>query len=1547
MIQLRTQGSGLSDKVRAMLRFVICLVISEFCVLSSELVVPAQAATPWTGIIAPTRAIDWTGAGATIPSTLPANCATQPSSQTIAALNAAIAADVGGSSYCTIDLSSWGTVNVTGTLMVSYAGKGNVIINGGGPNVTKLVWTATPPSNCVGFNATSLCVWSGDDSSNAGTQAWPNSAAISSGYTQGSTSLVLANHTNLKVGAQIQITQNDPASDTGNAWFCQTSGANGDCSQQGSSSAPSGASETQMVTVTGCGTSTFQAACTSNSVTITPGIYAPNWTSGQSPKAWWSNTFPLYNVGIQNLSLDVSGITAGTITECVDCSNVWFEKMRQVNGTGAGSAATNHFQLWQSNHVTVEFSYMYGANPQYNGYGVDFGGGTSDSLALSNIAQHMPTGYITETGVGDVFAYNYAVDNYFGSQWQQCDEFQHAAGDYYDLYEGNVGICATEDDIHGTHFAITHYRNYLSGFDPATEGGAYNDNIIAINHMAYDRYDNDVANAMGTSGKNTTYQYAMASTTDCGPGNTGYVFAIGDGDQNIEAFSPTCGSGSFIVYNDLNVASSLMRWGNYDAVTGAVRECQSGSGSPCSGDETGSGASTYPGLSSPSTTFPASFFFSSQPSWWVFPNGTASPWPGIGPDVSGGDISGAGGHANLNPAANCYLNVMGGQIDGSSGLLPFNATACYGTSTPPGASTYWVSPTGAAAWASCAGATPLSGSAACSLATANANAAAGDLVYLRSGTYTQSSGGTGITPSNSGTSSSSMITFEGYPGDSSQPIISGGTYGIDLDGGNTYISVLSIEFLNQTTDWALITEGANHNQVANSTFEVNIVEGAPTFFIGPESDLKFPTHNWVHNNQFIYAGSADGTQGKGCTDGGGDDMDIGQSGGTYGDTTGDMSNNNTIENNVFDHDPHAAIDGYGEYTVIRNNVFHNEPWSSGCTNTSNYSNTAYSNSAYDGLYAHRDSQYSEDFGRNMTFNLFEGNRYGYAGINDTNDGAEDFDLATDGSIFRYNFLYASMGSCLQFKYQRNSGVGAGGNGGTYNRTYNNTFYDCGVGWPPATEAAGDGCNTDSCPFAAVAISNYDGAGSAAGNVLKNNLIYEPDSLGLAMFGADAIDHSPGGSSPPFSPTISWSEFPTAVNNWCTKSQSSSGACSATGNPLFNNPDISNPSSTTLPDLSLQSTSGAIDKGTNLTVATNSGSNSTTLTVADAQYFQDGTWGSDLSRPSAGLGGTMQADWIAIGAVTNVVQISAITYGTYNNPAGTITLDSPMTWSNGAPVWLYKKSDGTQVLCGAAPDIGAFEYAGGGGTTTTTTTTTTSSTTTSSATTTSTTTTSGPSSTTTSSTTTSTILPTGTLPAINSDSLPDTVGLNDSLSISNYPLNNVSFVWSFVANGSLGASEVGNLGAAPDAPMPPSSAAPSASFTSGAKTASLASYGLSLGTYQVTVQAVDATGNTSPPLVKTMTLVAADFSSVQVYPNPWRSDKHAGKSVTFANLPMNSTVKLFTASGHKVKELSAQNSGLSTWDLTNDSGDKVASGIYLYIITDSQGDKVRGKVAVIK
>ena len=49
------------------------------------------------------------------------------------------------------------------------------------------------------------------------------------------------------------------------------------------------------------------------------------------------------------------------------------------------------------------------------------------------------------------------------------------------------------------------------------------------------------------------------------------------------------------------------------------------------------------------------------------------------------------------------------------------------------ANIYWVGPTGTAIWANYKSKTPLSGTLACSIATANNNTAAGDTVYLRGG----------------------------------------------------------------------------------------------------------------------------------------------------------------------------------------------------------------------------------------------------------------------------------------------------------------------------------------------------------------------------------------------------------------------------------------------------------------------------------------------------------------------------------------------------------------------------------------------------------------------------------------------------------------------------------------------------------------------------------------------------------------------------------------------------------------------------------------------
>ena len=131
--------------------------------------------------------------------------------------------------------------------------------------------------------------------------------------------------------------------------------------------------------------------------------------------------------------------------------------------------------------------------------------------------------------------------------------------------------------------------------------------------------------------------------------------------------------------------------------------------------------------------------------------------------------------------------------------------------------------------------------------------------------------------------------------------------------------------------------------------------------------------------------------------------------------------------------------------------------------------------------------------------------------------------------------------------------------------------------------------------------------------------------------------------------------------------------------------------------------------------------------------------------------------------------------------------------------------------------------------------------------------------------------------------------------------------------------------------------------------SLAQADLSTGRYTLNVQATNSAG-ASPWASATINVVSADLSAIRVYPNPWKKDRHAGRDIIFDNLTANSTVKIFTVSGHLVRTLSTQDSGLRTgslaWDLKNDKGDPVASGIYIYLVTDGQGNMKRGKVAVV-
>lgn len=656
------------------------------------LLIPSlSTAQAWSGILSSSRAIDWSGAGAgTIPNRT--TYCTTTACNTLCGTPQVDNTCHGGSVTATtitnaVNSASSGQVvripDGSFTIAGVTVGVSNISVRGAGPNKTFLTLSGTN-APCNGANAF-FCVWNGDGNWWGGPDNGPTSWTAAS-YAQGQTTITLSSHTNLKVGTLLTLIQEDDTSNSGTGWLdCGAQAAF--CSQQGASNSQwvtfyyggNGATEAQTVQVTACGTSTPGASCTSNTVTFTPGLHAPNWSSGKTPEAWWPTDLPLTSVGIEDLSFDCSAQSVQCVVFWGDVGS-WYEYNR-THSTGS-----NHVGLEISSHITVFANYMYGGSGSSEGYGVNSENGSADNLVINNICNHNANCMVAEGGdSGTVFGYNYSIDDFFGPGSFQQGPMTHSAGNHMELWEGNQVPDIQNDLIHGPSNAGTYYRNYSTGRDTATTSGTKTIGTVGFNIGASNRYYNVVANVLGTSGFHTTYQDAAPSTSACELNNEWStvfpIYILGYSDQWGGAYTAACGQGNPDINNDLNVASTLMRWGNYDVVTAAIRECTGSSGPPCSGDETGSSANTYAGLSSPSTTFPASFVFSSTPSWWVFPSGTTAPFPGNGPDVTGGDVANVGGHANLNPAANCYLNVMGGSTTGSSGWLTFNPTSCY-TSSP-------------------------------------------------------------------------------------------------------------------------------------------------------------------------------------------------------------------------------------------------------------------------------------------------------------------------------------------------------------------------------------------------------------------------------------------------------------------------------------------------------------------------------------------------------------------------------------------------------------------------------------------------------------------------------------------------------------------------------------------------------------------------------------------------------------------------------------------------------------------------------------------------
>lgn len=679
------------------------LVVVIFLICISEM---ANGQQPWSGILAPTRAVDWTQAGIAggIPSGSWSQCgptiaAYSGSGSTIVnALNHSGAGYTGCGSNTYVQLGA-GTFNLsTG---IRTMGVSNTELRGMGADQTHLVFTGA--STCQGGNGTCLIGFESSDGT------YPNGPPANvfswtGGYSQGSTSLTLSSGSNIIANQTMVVLDQCDTGFSGSS--CSGSAVdNGgffDCGDAYNPSSHTGCSvngpdgglerphrfQMEAAIITACSPACGGSGTTT--VTIDRPLMHPQWSAGQTPQAWLIQ--PATHVGVQNLSIDASATQ--------DTAGVSFYNDAYFWCSGVAVLHSYNIGIWieQSVHGNVQSNYVYdsGQHLAYNDpTGIKYN--WSNNVIANNVVQAVRPAIMAEgPSSGNVIVANYMINSYTGDDFMFGNEWDgHSNGADYDLIEQNVMNQFTQDLIHGGHLMQTYFRNLATGWESCANGqcGSYStkdSNVEAVSSQSYNRYMNFVYNVLGTPGYSTTYnaasgacagQYEFINT----------VWATGCGN----------GGGSIPIPGDSIVNATSLRWGNWDTATNSTQYSTA---------EVPNGLALFPNLV-PSTactltgSCPPSFYYSARPSWWS----ASIPFPAIGPDVSGGNVgqctgtlntpgemagtaatassqctgtslqSAWAGHVNAIPAMACYLNTMKGPPDGSGGALTFSASSCYGS----------------------------------------------------------------------------------------------------------------------------------------------------------------------------------------------------------------------------------------------------------------------------------------------------------------------------------------------------------------------------------------------------------------------------------------------------------------------------------------------------------------------------------------------------------------------------------------------------------------------------------------------------------------------------------------------------------------------------------------------------------------------------------------------------------------------------------------------------------------------------------------------------
>lgn len=564
---------------------------------------------------------------------------------TAAQINTQIASCTAGQ---TVKLQA-GTYNLSARL--EFIGKSNVTLRGAGPDQTLLVFSAS--SSCTGSGSTTLCIRP-SNYTYVNATAWDSATSVNwvANYTKGSTTIVLADKTNLDVGDMIFLEQNeDGTTDPGvtQPWRCREHQYNGTtgCSQTGTSGGTGGPERDgrglhQVTLVTSIEAGSCAPSC---DIGISPGIYAPDWRSGSDPEASWKNTGgPITGVGIEDLSIETS--TAANASQHItfwDATYSWVKNVRSVYPDDGDVSISHHIYCQQTLGLTVRESYFFNNTANESESGGVNATWCGNPLIENNMFQLVTNPVYAQAMDGGVVAYNYSLNHLYGTgDWMLQGMMSHGNSQSFNLFESNENNGHGIDNWFGASQFYTYFRNRGTGWED--QPGGLDDMTVAVLIQAYARYINVVGGVYGWNAHHVKYEVDDNDNpaSDC----IHSVYSIGLGGN--------CGDGAHDVFpaDDSLTRTTLMRWGNYDTVNDATRWESS---------EVPSGIAAFSNPVPSSQTLPNSLYLSAKPSFFG-----SVPWPAIGPDVTGGSEANVGGHNARIPAYRCLVTVMGAAFGDTS-----------------------------------------------------------------------------------------------------------------------------------------------------------------------------------------------------------------------------------------------------------------------------------------------------------------------------------------------------------------------------------------------------------------------------------------------------------------------------------------------------------------------------------------------------------------------------------------------------------------------------------------------------------------------------------------------------------------------------------------------------------------------------------------------------------------------------------------------------------------------------------------------------------------